>query len=398
MKRFTNCTFLMDTEMVFGKGVEDEAGRLIKKYGGSKVLLVYGGGSIKKSGLYERVSASLREAGLAFAELAGVKPNPRRSRVEDGVKIAFAERVDFILAVGGGSVIDTAKALALALAHGGEYWSFYNGKSVDCCAPIGTINTIAAAGSETSCSSVIVDDIDTHQKKSLYQAAVRPCFAILNPELTYTVSAYQTGAGAADILAHSVQRYFCDWASNLGDEYAEGTMRSVVKYGPRAVRNGRDYEARRELLLAAPFSHNDLTYIGREGVKGGEHALESEIAAHYDTAHGAGLAVVMPAWLQYIADTSDAAHVARIAQFGVKVFGVSPDMEDVRETANEGLRRFRAWLRSLGMPLTFKELGIPSGDLDAMVQRCMTVWPQGVIGWVNLDEKAVRTIFGSVME
>jgi alcohol dehydrogenase YqhD (iron-dependent ADH family) len=318
--------------------------------------------------------------------------------VDKGLKLAQDEKVDFLLAVGGGSAIDTAKAIALALANNGEYWKFYNGTPVEKIAPIGTIHTISAAGSETSGSTVLVDDTGTGRKQGTMWPTCRPVFAIMNPELTYTVSPYQTGAGAADILAHTVMRYFIGSASRLGDEYAEGTMRTVVKYAPIALARPDDYEARAELMLAGSFSHNDLTGIGRSGPKGGEHGLESQLSGHYDTAHGAGLAAVMPAWLQYIADHGTAEQAARVAQFGVKVFGVDPDLADIKATADEGLERFRAWIRSIGMPLTLKELGIPRADLPEVIRRCLDVWNGVVTGYMDLDKVAVTAIFTSIIE
>jgi alcohol dehydrogenase YqhD (iron-dependent ADH family) len=400
MKNFASFNFNLYTDILFGKGTEAQAGKMIRKHGGTKVMLVYGGGSIKKSGLYDRVVKSLKGEGLPFVELGGVQPNPRRSLVDKGLKIAQDEKVDFMLGVGGGSSIDTAKGIALALANGGEYWKFYNGTPAEKMVPVGTIHTIAAAGSETSRSSVLVDDLGTGQKKGVMWDPCRPVFAIMNPELTYSVSAYQTGAGSADIVAHTVSRFFFkdNPVSHLGDEYAAGTMRVVVKYAPIAIAKPSDYEARAELMLAGSFSHNDLTGIGRSGAKGGEHGLESQLSGHYDTAHGAGLAAVMPAWLQYIADTGTPAEVARIAQFGVQVFGVSPEMTDPKATADAGLRHFRTWVKSIGMPLTLKELGIPKADLPAVVKRCLDVNGGTVPGFVDLDEKAVTAIFNSIAE
>ena len=397
MKKFTNFDFHMYTEIIFGKNTQTQVGNLVKKHGGRKVLFVYGGGSIKRTGLYEDVVNSLNAADIPFAELGGVRPNPLCSLVDQGYKLALAEDIDFLLGVGGGSAIDTAKGIALALANGGDYWQFYNGTPATQMAPVGVIHTIAAAGSETSRSSVLVDDA-TRQKKGFMWEPCRPVFAIMNPELTYTVSKYQTGAGAADIFAHTVSRYFTGAASALGDEYAEGTMRTVVKYGPIAVACPDDYEARAELMLAGSFSHNDVTGIGRDADRGGEHGLESQLSGFYDTAHGAGLAVVMPAWLQYIADNGSADQVARIARFGVKVFGADPDMSDIKATADDGLRRFRAFIRSIGMPLTLGELGIPQSDLDDIVDRCMENWDGGpVAGYMPLDRRAVQAIFASVV-
>jgi alcohol dehydrogenase YqhD (iron-dependent ADH family) len=400
VKIFTPFNFNLYTDILFGKGTEAEAGKMIRKHGGTRVMLVYGGGSVKKSGLYDRVVNSLKESALPFVELGGVKPNPRRSLVDKGLKLAVDEKVDFMLAVGGGSSIDTAKGIALGLANGGNYWQFYTGTPAEKMAPVGTIHTISAAGSETSRSSVLVDDLGTGQKRGFMWDPCRPVFAIMNPELTYTVPAYQTGAGSADIVAHTVSRFFYkdNPASSLGDEYAAATMRTVIKYAAVAIAKPDDYEARAELMLAGSFSHNDLTGIGRSGARGGEHGLESQLSGHYDTAHGAGLAAVMPAWLQYIADTGTTAEIARIAQFGVQVFGVSPDMTDIKASADAGLRAFRAWVRSIGMPLTLKELGIPRADLPAVVKRCMDVNNGTVPGFVDLDEKAVTAIFNSIAE
>jgi alcohol dehydrogenase YqhD (iron-dependent ADH family) len=371
---------------------------MIRKHGGSRVMLIYGGGSVKKSGLFDRVVTILRDEGLYFVELGGVQPNPRRSLAEKGIKIAQDEKIDFLLGLGGGSVIDTAKAIALALANNGEYWKFFNGVPAEKMAPVGTIITIAASGSECSQSSVIVDDIDTGRKHSVFWNCCRSVFAILNPELTYSVSAYQTGAGAADILAHTVNRYFIKGipASSLGDEFAEGLMRTVVKYGPIAVVKPGDYEARAELMMAATFSHSDITGIGRSGIRGNEHTLERWLSGHHDTTHGAGLSVVMPAWLQYIVDNGDNEQIARIAQFGVKIFGVSPDMADIKAAANAGLTAFRAWLVSIGMPLTLSELGIPRQEVPAIIKHVVNTNKGKITGFMDLDEKAINAIYSSI--
>jgi len=400
MKNFTGYNIYLYTDILFGKETEKEAAAMIRKHGGSKVLLVYGGGSVKKIGLYDRVLKSLNEGGIPFVELGGVQPNPRRSLVEKGIKLAGDEKIDFLLALGGGSSIDTAKAIGLALANNGEYWKFYNGTPAEKMAPVGTIHTISAAGSETSRSTVIVDDLETGRKLGLNWDPCRPVFAIMNPELTFTVPAYQTGAGAADILAHTVSRYFFQGSpiSHLGDEFCEGLMRTVVRYSPQAIVQPDDYEARAELMMAASLSHSDLMGMGRSGMRGGEHALESQISGFYDTAHGAGLAAVMPAWLQYIANHGSAEQVARVAQFGVGVFGVKADMQDPKGTADEGIRAFRQWVKQIGQPLTLKELGIPREDLGAVVKRCMDVNKGKVPGFMELDEKAVNEIFTSIVE
>jgi len=372
---------------------------MIRKHGGTRVMVVYGGGSVKKSGLFDRVVNSMKEQELFFLEFGGVQPNPRRSLVEKGIKIARDEKIDFFLGLGGGSAIDTAKAIALAMANDGEYWKFYNGVPAEKMAPVGTIHTISSAGSETSRSSVLVDDIETGRKLGFNWDPCRSVFAIMNPELTYSVSAYQTAVGAADIFAHTFGRYFTKYlpACSLGDEFAEGVMRTVIKYASIAIAKPDDYEARAELMLAGSFSHNDLTWIGRTGPRAGEHPLEHQLSGHYDTAHGAGLAVVMPAWLQYVIDNGTPEQVARAAQFAIKVFAVSPDMEDIKATANAGIKAFRAWIHSIGMPLTLEELGVPKAELPAMIKRTMDATKGKVPGLIDLDEKAVTAIYSSMV-
>ena len=399
MKRFTNFNLFLYTDILFGRGTEKEAGRMIRKHGGSRVMVIYGGGSVKKSGLFDRTAAALDDEALSFVEFGGVHANPRRSLVEEGIKFARAEKVDFLLALGGASAIDTAKAIALALANNGECWKFFCGTPAEKSAPVGTIHTISAAGSETSRSSVIVDDVDTGFKRSVNLDCCRPVFAIMNPELTYSVSAYQTGAGAADIVAHTVSRYFMKDmpASCLGDEFAEGLVRTVIKYGPVAVAKPDDYEARAELMMAAAFSHNDLTAVGRSGVKAGEHALEHQLSGHYDTVHGAGLAAIIPAWLQYAVDNGSPEHIARVARFGVRVFGVKADENDSKACANAGLEAFRAWVRSIGMPLTLTELGIPAAELENVIKLTLDANKGKISGFIDMDEKAVTAIFTSLV-
>jgi alcohol dehydrogenase YqhD (iron-dependent ADH family) len=400
MKTFSNFTFHMYTEIVFGKDTETQTAALIHKYGGSKVMFVYGSGSVKKSGLYDRVAASLKEGGIPFVELGGVKANPKRSLVEEGIRLAEAEGVDFLLGVGGGSAIDTAKAIALAVANDGEYWQFYHGTEPAKMAPVGTINTIAAAGSETSGSTVLVDDIDTGFKMGLMWPDVcRPVFAIMNPELTYSVPAFQTGAGSADIFAHTYMRYFNGFFSYLGDQYCAATLRTVVKYAALAIAKPDDYEARAELMLSAAFAHNDLTGIGRgSGPKGGEHALEHQLSGYYDTAHGAGLAVIMPAYIRYMAEHGTAEQVARAAQFGVDVFDVEPDMQDVKGTALAGAAALTAWLRSIGMPTTLKELGVPKDELDDAIARVVANTGGLIHGFMELDAAAIAEIYRDAAE
>ena len=398
MKTFSNYDFHMYTEIVFGKDTENRVADLIRKYKGTKVMFVYGSGSIKKSGLYDRVVDALNKGGLPFIEFGGVKPNPLRSKVEEGIKAANDFGADFFLGVGGGSTIDTAKAIALAIANDGEYWPYYQGVEPKKMASVGTINTIAAAGSETSRSSVLVDDIETGRKEGFLWYPCRPCFAIMNPELMYTLPPYQTAAGAADIFSHTYFRFFHTDSCYLGDEYGIGTFRTVVKFAPIAVADPNNYEARAELMASAAFSHNDLTGIGKSsGQGGGEHALEQQLSGYYDTAHGAGLAVMMPALLEYIVKYGSAEKVEKIAYFAVRVFDVEPDADNPRKVAEEGIARFRAWIKAIGMPITLSELGVPEADVPAAIDRCVQGVGGKISGYVDIDADGMAEIYNSVI-
>jgi alcohol dehydrogenase YqhD (iron-dependent ADH family) len=394
-KIFTDFEFHMYTDIAFGKGSLGKLAALIKKYGGTKVLFVYGLGSIKRSGLYDNIKSLLDEAGIAFAELGGVKANPLRSLVEDGIKLARAEGTDFYLGVGGGSAIDTAKAIALAMANDGEYWKWYHGEEPPRMAPVGAVNTIAAAGSETSGSTVLVDDIETGNKKGLTWSDVcRPVFAVMDPTLTYTLPPRQTAAGAADIFAHVFMRYFTNYANYLGDSYCISTFRTVVKYARVALAAPDDYEARAEIMLAGTFAHNDLTGIGRAGDrKGGEHSLERQLSGYYDTPHGEGLAVIMPAYLKYMVRHGTDDQVARVADFGVRVFGVEPEMGNANAVALEGIERFTAWLRSLNLPTTLAELGVPEREESAAAERCVKDENGRMKGFMEVDADGIREIY-----
>ena len=396
MKRFSNFNLHMYTEIVFGKGTQAQAGALVKKHGGTKVLLVYGGGSIQKSGLYNQVSESLKAEGIDFMELSGVKANPLRTMVDRGIQIAKTAKVDFILAIGGGSVIDTAKAIGYALAYDGDWWDLYCGKAQPKAkVPVGSILTITAAGSETSTNSVIVDDVETHIKRSCGSEYGRPAFAVLNPELTYSVSRYQTGVGSTDVFAHTLERYFYLDDCALGDEFAEGLMRNVVHYGPIAYNEPENYEARAELMLAGTFSHNDITGIGHSGVRGGPHMLETHISGHFDSAHGAGLAVIMPAWLKLVADSGEK-ECARVAKLAITVFGVTPDLADTKAVAYEGIERFKQWLKRLGMPLTLKELGNSEQDVKTIADITPVNKDGVVAGYIKIAKDDLYSLYHSM--
>ena len=362
----TDFEFYSPTRFVFGRGAEKKTGALVRSFGGTKALLHYGGGSIRKNGVYDAVVASLDEAGVAFVELGGVKPNPRSGLVREGIALCRREKVDFVLAVGGGSVIDSAKAIAFGTLYDGDFADYYFGKDVKNqppvpgALPVGTVLTIAAAGSEGSANSIINLE-PGNLKRGATGDALRPRFSVLNPEFTFSLPPYQTACGLTDIFAHVVERYFTPTVDvEITDALCEAVMRTVVAEGPKALANPTDYAARANVMWAGTVAHNNVCGVGR-AQDWASHGIEHELSALYDCAHGAGLAVVMPAWMEYVMPTD----VARFARFAERVFDVHE--ADPRRTAEEGLARYRAWLRSIGMPQTFAELGAKAEDIPVLV-------------------------------
>ena len=397
MKDYTNFTFHMYTEDVFGKETENRVGELVKKYGGSKAMIVYGGGSVKKSGLYDRVVASLDKEGIKHVEFGGVRANPTRSFAYTGIELAKKEKIDFVLGIGGASAIDTGKAVALAMLYDGDVWDYYSGKVLPKkMLPVGTIHTISAAGSENSGSTVLIDDIGDRKKiGTMWPSVARPVFAIMNPELTYTVPAYQKGAGAADAFAHTLERYIQRKACSLADELAFAVLRNIVKYAKSMLDNPTDYEAHAEIMLTATFAHNDITGLGRAPGGFTVHGLEINLSGRFDTTHGAGIALCMPPWLTYVVNHGSMEDVMRVAQLAVHVFGVVPDMADPRRIALLGIARLREWLRSIGMPTTLTELGIK--ETPEVIAKYARANAEGIMpGFLDLDKKAVTEIFSSV--
>ena len=360
--------FYSPTRFVFGRGAEKQTGALVRKYGGTKALLHFGGGSVKANGVYGKVTASLEAAGVAYVAIGGVQPNPRSGLVREGIALCRKENVDFVLAVGGGSVIDSAKAIAFGTLYDGDFADFYFGKDVKApvpvpaALPIGTVLTIAAAGSEGSGNSVITLEPDM-LKRGATGDALRPAFSVLNPEFTFTLPAYQTACGATDMFAHVVERYFTPTKDvAVSDELCEGLMRTIVAESRKVMASPHDYEARANLMWAGTLAHNNVCGAGRVQ-DWASHGIEHELSALYGCAHGAGLAVVMPAWMEYVKK----ADISRFARFGAKVFGVSEG--DAAAMADEGIRRYRAWLHEIGMPLTFAELGAKEADIPALVAK-----------------------------
>lgn len=381
-----NFIFQNPTKIIFGRDTERQVGREVKQYA-DRVLLHYGGGSIKRSGLYERVVASLKEAGVDFIELSGVQPNPRVSLIREGVELCRKHGIRFILAVGGGSVIDSAKGIAVGVPYEGDVWDFYLQKAVITEAlPIGVVLTIPAAGSETSPASVVTNE-EGALKRDIGTDLIRPKFAILNPELTFTLPPYQTACGAADIMAHVMERYFTRVKqTDLTDRLCESTLKTVIKYTPLALQNPTDYAARAELMWAGTVAHSDLLGTGRIG-DWASHLIEHEISGIYDVAHGAGLAVVFPAWMQYVYQED----VQVFAKFAVRVWGVEPDFDDPESTALAGIERLKAFFRSIGLPVTLTELKVGTDRLEEMAAKCTERGPVG--NFKRLDREDVYRIY-----
>lgn len=352
-----NFSYQSPTRYVFGKGVENQTGKLVNEIGCKKVMLVYGRGSAVKSGLIDRVKASLADAGIKFTELSGICPNPTDDKVREGIDICRAENVDGLLAVGGGSVIDTAKAIAAGTLYNGDFWDFYCGKAiVKDALPIGVVLTIPAAGSEGSGNSVITNSALKQKISIRTDYALRPKFAVMNPELTLTLPMSQTAAGIADMMAHIVERYFSPTEGvETTDRLCEGLLKAIITEGRTLVENPDNYDARANIMWSGTLAHNGICGCGRRE-EWSAHGLEHVLSALYDVTHGAGLAVAFPAWMTYMTEKNP----SKIAQFGRRVFDV--DIENDREAALEGIKRLREFFKYLSLPLTLGDLGITDPD------------------------------------
>lgn len=385
-----NFTFYSPTYFVFGKCEEDNTGKYVKRFGGKKVLIHYGGGSVVRSGLLARIKASLQKAEIEFVELGGVKPNPRSGLVYEGIELCKKEHVDFVLAVGGGSTIDSAKAIALGALYEGDFWDFYSGKAVEKALPVGTVLTIAAAGSEGSSGSVITKE-EGMLKRSAGGEAMRPVFSILNPELTQTLPAFQTAAGVTDIMAHLLERYFTNTKDvEVTDRVIEGLLLSMIHEAPKVIENPNDYQARANIMWAGMLAHNNCCGVGREQ-DWGSHDIEHELSALYDCAHGAGLAVVFPAWMEYTMKHD----VMRFAQLANRVWGCSMDFGNPEITAKAGIQAFRNFLKSIGMPQTLGELGGKEEDIPYLAHTASYGnGNDGTLGsFVVLKEEDIANIY-----
>ena len=381
-----NFNFQNATAILFGRGRESEAGTETARYG-KKALLHYGEGSIRASGLHDRVLASLKAAGVEVVELGGVKPNPRLSLVRDGIRLCRERGLDFILAVGGGSVIDSAKAIAIGAPFMGDVWDFYLKKAIpEVSLPVGAILTIPAAGSESSNGSVITKE-EGMLKRDAGGECMRPKFAIMNPELSFTLPSYQTACGAADIMAHVMERYFTNTQNvEITDRISEAVLLTVISEAPKALAN-REYDALANIMWAGMVAHNDTCGVGRDS-DWATHMMEHELSGLYDVAHGAGLAVMFPAWMKYVMKHD----VMRFAQFAVRVWGCEMDFQHPEKTALQGIERYEQFVSSIGMPIRFSQLGAKAEDIPTLV-KTMGLGENTLGSFVKLTEEDIRKIY-----
>ncbi|MEG2633107.1 MAG: iron-containing alcohol dehydrogenase [Oscillospiraceae bacterium] len=371
-----NFSYYSPTKIVFGRDAQNRTAECVKEFGGSRVLIVYGGKSAKKSGLLDEIKRNLTDNGIEHIEIGGVVPNPRLSLVRSGIKAAIEFGADFFLAVGGGSVIDSTKAIAIGVANPKtDVWDFWLGKSkVEKARPIASVLTISAAGSETSDSAVITDDeVTPHLKRGLNSPLNRPKFAIMNPELTFSLPKYQVAAGVADIIMHTLERYFGIGTGNgLTDEFAEGLLRTMIKNGPVGVEDSHNYDAMSEIMWCGSVSHIGLTGLGSANASGKEgdwscHQMGHELSAMFDVTHGASLASIWGSWAKYVRDEN----TERFAQLGARVFHLCDG--SVEDVANMAIDKMVGFFANIGMPISLRELigHVPSeSELNALADAC----------------------------
>lgn len=383
-----NFTFKSPTKIIFGKDTENLLGKEIKQYS-SKVLLCYGGGSIKKTGLYDKVINSLKESNVDYVELSGIRPNPRLSLVYQGIKLCHENNINFIVGVGGGSVIDTAKAIAVGVPYDGDVWDFYTGKEkVTKALPVGDVLTIPATGTEASNSSVITKEEGLY-KKGINSDLIRPVFSILNPELTYTLPVYQTACGACDMMAHIMERYFTNEPNvDLTDRLSEAALKTIINNTPLVLKDPENYNARAEIMWAGTLAHNGLMGTGRVE-DWASHKIEHELSAIYDIAHGAGLSIVFPAWMKYVYKHN----IKRFVQFAVRVWDVNLSFDNEEAIALEGIRRITEFFKSIGLPVTLTDAGIPQDRIEEMADKCTSSDTKTWGNFVTLHKQDIINIY-----
>jgi alcohol dehydrogenase YqhD (iron-dependent ADH family) len=380
-----NFVYYNPTKVIFGKDTEITVGKEVKKYGSKVLVHYYGDEWIKKSGLLERIISSLKAEGLKIIELPGVQPNPRLKLVYEGIKIVKEKGVDFILAVGGGSAIDSAKAIAIGVPYNGDVWDFYTGKSeVKETLPVGVILTIAAAGSETSASSVITNENGWYKRSIDGCDIIRPKFAIMNPELTYTLPPYQTASGGVDIMSHVMERFFSvTQYVDITDRLCEAVLKTVIKNLPIVLKEPDNYNARAEIMWAGSLAHNDLVGTGRKPAFAC-HYIEHDIGGIYDVAHGAGLTAIIPSWMRYIFKERLEAFV----KFAVRIWNVDYNFEEPVRTALKGVERLEDFFRQVSMPVTLKELdaNISEDRFDEIARKSTEKGPIGFFRPLDKDD------------
>lgn len=384
--------FYAPTRVVFGRESEEQLPQLIQQYGGGKVLVHFGGGSARRSGLLDKVEKMLSEAGIDYVELGGVVPNPLLSKVREGIELCKKEHVNFILAVGGGSVIDSAKAIGYGVGYPGDVWDFWNGKAVpQSCLPIGVMLTIPAAGSEMSSSCVITND-EGILKRGVNSDLCRCKFAIMNPERTYTLPPYQTAAGATDIMMHTMERYFSKYEdAMLTDAIAEALLKTVMTAAKEVMVVPDDYKHRAAIMWASSLSHNDLTECGTEK-DFACHKLEHELSGMFGVTHGAGLAAIWGSWARYVMDK----HLTRFVKFAVNVMGVMQDFTDPRATALRGIEAMEQFFKSIGMPICIEDLlnrQMTEDEIDELVDKCSRDGKMNIGAMEVLTPKDMKAIY-----
>lgn len=386
-----NFVFYPRTKYVFGKGVENQVAEQLLAFDMKKPLIVYGKGSVIKSGLLDRVKKSLEEKGIEYAELGDVQPNPVDSKVYEGIELAKKTGIDSLLAVGGGSTIDTAKAIAAAMPYDGDFWDFYCGTPVTKALPVGVVLTIPAAGSEGSGNTVITK-LDGLQKRGMGSDCLRPRFSLLNPELTFSLPPYQTAAGITDMFAHLMERYFSNTKGvELTDRLGEGVMNAIIEEAPKVMANPEDYDARANIMWSGTMAHNGLTGCGRVD-DWATHGLEHELSAVYNVTHGAGLAVMFPAWLTYAAKENP----GKIAQFARRVFDI--EEEDDAKAAEKGIEALKKFFTSIGMPVNMKQLGIEKPDIQLLAAKVVKNKGKIFGNYIKVDQEVAAKIYAIANE
>ena len=380
------------TRYVFGRGVEAKTGELTCWMGVKRVLLVYGTGSVVRSGLLDRVKKSLVDEGVEYVELGNVQPNPTDDRVYEGIETCRRENLDGLVAVGGGSAIDTAKAIACGVPYEGDFWDFFVGKKiVEKALPVGVVLTIPAAGSEGSGNSVITKLDGLHKISLRTESALRPKFAVMNPELTFTLPPYQTASGIADMMAHIFERYFTNTPEvEVTDRVSEGVLSAIITEAPRVMANPENYDARANIMWCGTLAHNGICGTGRQE-DWVSHFMEHELSAVYGVTHGAGLAVMTPAWMTFMATHNP----KKGAQFARRVMNVAID--DDTQAALEGISRLKAFYASLGLPITLGQLGIENPDIDLLVHKLHENKGEVIGGYYRLTATETRQIYELAM-